>query len=154
MDTQRNFLKQERSMVCVKYSSRWELDKFNKSWLFQRLFCNALGYSLMLSIIYNFLEKHFRIRFSYWRCIYFRSNLCRILEKDTHLINMLTLRDRSCSPGEFFEKGVLQICNKFTGAHPCRSKVSIKLNWKFSWYLQNTFALGDCFWKKATWLIT
>ena len=27
----------------------------------------------------------------------------------------------------FFEKGVLKICSKFTGEHPCRSVISIKL---------------------------
>ena len=27
----------------------------------------------------------------------------------------------------FLEKGVLKICNKFTGEHPCRSAISIKL---------------------------
>ena len=32
----------------------------------------------------------------------------------------------------FLEKRVLQICRKFTGEHPCRSVISIKLKSKFS----------------------
>ena len=31
------------------------------------------------------------------------------------------------SPEVFLEKSVLKICNKFTGEHPCRSVISIKL---------------------------
>ena len=31
----------------------------------------------------------------------------------------------------FLQKGVLKICSKFTGEHPCRSAISIKLQSKF-----------------------
>ena len=31
----------------------------------------------------------------------------------------------------FLEKGVLKICSKFTGEHPCRSEISIKLQSNF-----------------------
>ena len=31
----------------------------------------------------------------------------------------------------FLGKGVLKICSKFTGEHPCRSMISIKLLWNF-----------------------
>ena len=34
---------------------------------------------------------------------------------------------RSSHPEVFLEKGVLKICIKFTGEHPCRSAISIKL---------------------------
>ena len=34
---------------------------------------------------------------------------------------------RSSRPEMFLGKGVLKICNKFTGEHPCRSVISIKL---------------------------
>ena len=33
----------------------------------------------------------------------------------------------SSRPEVFLRKGVLKICNKFTGEHPCRSVISIKL---------------------------
>ena len=37
-----------------------------------------------------------------------------------------------CSPPEvFLRKGVLEICSKFTGEHPCRSVISIKLQSNF-----------------------
>ena len=31
----------------------------------------------------------------------------------------------------FLGKGVLKICSKFTGEHPCQSVISIKLRWSF-----------------------
>ena len=34
---------------------------------------------------------------------------------------------RNSHPEVFLEKGVLKICSKFTGEHPCRSVISIKL---------------------------
>ena len=36
-------------------------------------------------------------------------------------------QDRSHRPEVFLGKGVLKICSKFTGEHPCRSAISIKL---------------------------
>ena len=38
---------------------------------------------------------------------------------------------RSSHPEVFLKKGVLKICNKFTGEHPCRSAISIKLQSNF-----------------------
>ena len=35
--------------------------------------------------------------------------------------------DRSSPPEVFLEKGVLKLYRKFTGEHPCRSVISIKL---------------------------
>ena len=37
------------------------------------------------------------------------------------------VRFRSSPPEVFLRKGVLKICSKFTGEHPCRSVISIKL---------------------------
>ena len=36
-------------------------------------------------------------------------------------------QSRSSHPEAFLGKGVLKICSKFTGEHPCRSAISIKL---------------------------
>ena len=38
---------------------------------------------------------------------------------------------RSSPPEVFLGKGVLKICSKFTGEHPCRSAISIKLQSNF-----------------------
>ena len=38
---------------------------------------------------------------------------------------------RSSSPEVFLRKGVLKVCGKFTGEHPCRSAISIKLQSNF-----------------------
>ena len=38
---------------------------------------------------------------------------------------------RSSHPEVFLGKGVLKICSKFTGEHPCRSLISIKLQSNF-----------------------
>ena len=39
--------------------------------------------------------------------------------------------NRSSRPELFLGKGVLKICSKFTGEHPCRSAISIKLQSSF-----------------------
>ena len=43
---------------------------------------------------------------------------------------------RSSCPEAFLGKGVLKLCIKFTGEHPCRSAVSIKFQRNF---IENTF---------------
>ena len=35
--------------------------------------------------------------------------------------------EESSHPQVFLRKGVLKICSKFTGEHPCRSVISVKL---------------------------
>ena len=40
-------------------------------------------------------------------------------------------RNRNSCPEVFIKKGVLKICSKFTGEHPCRSAISIKLQSNF-----------------------
>ena len=44
-----------------------------------------------------------------------------------HSICNLMLQYRSSHPKVLLEKGVLKICSKFTGEHPCRRAISIKL---------------------------
>ena len=39
----------------------------------------------------------------------------------------VTTISRSGRPGLFLRKGILKICSRFTGEHPCRSVISIKL---------------------------
>ena len=41
------------------------------------------------------------------------------------------LNYRSSHPEVFLRKGVLEICSKFTGEHPCRGGISITLNGNF-----------------------
>ena len=43
------------------------------------------------------------------------------------MLNLNKFVFRSSPPEVFLGKGVLKICRKFTGEHPCRSAVSIKL---------------------------
>ena len=38
-----------------------------------------------------------------------------------------SLMNRSSPPKMFLQKGVLKICSKFLGEHPCQSVISIKL---------------------------
>ena len=46
---------------------------------------------------------------------------------------------RSSFPEVFLGKGVLKICFKFTGKHPCRSVISIKLQSNF---IESDFGMG------------
>ena len=55
----------------------------------------------------------------------FRGNLC------TWRIELVTTRFRSSHPEVFFRKRVLKICSKFTGEHPCRNVIWIKLQSNF-----------------------
>ena len=48
---------------------------------------------------------------------------------------------RSSHPEVFLEKGVLKICSKFTGEHPCRNVISIKLESKAT-LLKSHFGMG------------
>ena len=43
------------------------------------------------------------------------------------IIYQIDVTYRSSHPEVFLGKGVLKICDKFTGEHPCRSAISIKL---------------------------
>ena len=58
-------LNKNLAKIHEKYPSPWKLHKFNESELLQRLFYKALGYPLILSIIYKLFEKPFGISFSY-----------------------------------------------------------------------------------------
>ena len=44
---------------------------------------------------------------------------------------LFNLTFRSSRPQIFLRKDVLKICSTFTGKHPCRSVISIKLFWNF-----------------------
>ena len=64
--------------------------------------------------------------------------------------------NRSRHPEVFLGKGVLKICSKFTGEHPCRSAIVKQLYWnrtsawvfccKFAAYFQNTFFRNSSGW--------
>ena len=69
------------------------------------------------------------------------------------LLDLSNTLYRSSHPEVFLGKGVLKTCSKFTGEHPCRSAISIKLfcnfieshfgrgvSCKFAAYFQNTFS--------------
>ena len=74
--------------------------------------------------------------------------------------------NRSSLPVVFLRKGVLKICSKFTGEHPCRSAISIKLQSNFiEITLQGGYSpvnllhifrilprtvLDGCFWSSST----
>ena len=76
-------------------------------------------------------------------------------------------RNRSSRPKVFLRKGILKLCSKCTGEHPCGRAISIKLLWnrtsawvfscKFAAYFQNSsgwLLLKEIVTKKqAFWLI-
>ena len=47
---------------------------------------------------------------------------------------------RSSHPEMFLRKVVLKICSKFTGEHPCRSAISVKLLCNFIYSFNRTSA--------------
>ena len=50
-------------------------------------------------------------------------------------------KSRISRPEVFLGKGVLKLCSKFTGEHPCRSATSIKLQSKVT-LLKSHFGVG------------
>ena len=52
---------------------------------------------------------------------------------------IMVIIDRSRHPEVFLGKGVLKICSKFTGEHPCRSAISIKSH---TTLLKSHFGMG------------
>ena len=52
--------------------------------------------------------------------------------KSKNINILIILIDKSSHPEVFLEKDVLKICSKFTGEHPCRSAISIKLQSNFT----------------------
>ena len=83
----------------------------------------------------SWIGLSFYVSFVYFVCIY-----------SSYLINIPT-KFKSSHPDVFLRKGVLRICSKFTGEHPCRS---VQLYWnhtaawvfscKFDAYFQNIFS--------------
>ena len=51
----------------------------------------------------------------------------------------------SSHPKVFLGKGVLKICSKFTGEHPCRGVISIKLHSIFKPHFIKTTLRHGCF---------
>ena len=52
-------------------------------------------------------------------------------ESFAYVLHEGSLNDRKSPSDVFFRKGVLKICSKFKGEHPCRSAISIKLKSNF-----------------------
>ena len=63
--------------------------------------------------------------------VHILSNITKSKGNQTMTFGQL-IEHRSSHPDEFLRKGVLKICNKFTGEHPCRSAISIKLQSNFT----------------------
>ena len=50
-----------------------------------------------------------------------------VYHRKNRFLNYSNSMARSSRPDVFLRKGVPKICSKFTGEHPCRSAISIKL---------------------------
>ena len=50
---------------------------------------------------------------------------------DNSTLSMILINSRSSPSEVFLAKGVLEICSKFTGQHPCQNMISIKLLYNF-----------------------
>ena len=67
----------------------------------------------------SFIERNF--------IFYFQFENLLLAAFDHHILSNV----RSSHPEVFLGKGVLKICSKFTGEHPCRSVISINLQSNF-----------------------
>ena len=55
---------------------------------------------------------------------------------------VIRIKFRSSHSEVFLGKGVLKICSKFTGEHPCQSATSIKLLCNFGMGAKSHFGMG------------
>ena len=105
--------------------------------LFQNIY--YLIYKSLLSI--NFLRRHTKnlnglngntYSFDLTKRLigYFRTNVGSKIQFNT-LRSFFKRVYRSSHPEVFLRKGVLKTCSKFTGEHPCRNAISIKLQSNF-----------------------
>ena len=60
------------------------------------------------------------------------SSIFQKLKCNLQLHASISYKTRSSHPEVFLGKGVLKICSKFTGEHPCRSVISVKLLCNFT----------------------
>ena len=61
----------------------------------------------------------------HWSCVLKANSIHNIL-KGTTLLKLAGNRYRSSHPEVFLEKGLLKICSKFTGEHPCRIELTFQ----------------------------
>ena len=88
----------------------------------------------------SFVDMMGKTRKEHDALYHWKNALKRKSEEKVKQLRLLKKRlDRSGQPEEFFGKGVLKICSKFTGKHPCWSKISIKLLCNF---LKLYFGMG------------
>ena len=131
-----------RYLAILKFSTV-SSSSLTNSWIVN----NVIFWKLLMQFLGNEVGKVFFIVKIWWLCRDFKSE-CSNFFKDfdsflrTALIDTcFTLKSqlfsnassfsfsiiRSSHPEVFLEKGVLKICSKFTGEHPCRSAISINL---------------------------
>ena len=129
------------------YLTRYSFAKFCKFCLFIVIFVNdvvlvflllALTYFAPFSSVsivdfeqvpvYWGISIAFVFVFNAFLCLY--SFFVQNTDGKTLYYDGNTIRDicRSSHPEVFLEKGVLKICSKFTGEHPCQNMISIKQN--------------------------
>ena len=98
---------------CRLYGPRWNHTEF---------WCG----NLLLQQCVLILLLCFSNIFSYWKQQNLFENLVELLAIFFLALSMTHFVFRSSRPEVFLRKGVLKICSKFTGGHPCRSAISIK----------------------------
>ena len=111
-------------MPCVY----WEVCFLGLNWLFKIfLYCNIIKIKVWQFRPHSEYKKNLDITF-------FMPQKMPVPQKKITKVSKLSIKIfRSIPPEVFLGKGVLKICSKFkfTGEHPCRSTISIKLQSNF-----------------------
>ena len=135
-----------RCLAILKFSTV-SSSSLTNSWIVN----NVIFWKLLMQFLGNEAGKVFFIVKTWWLCRDFKSE-CSNFFKDFDSFLRTALIDtgftyksqlfsnasslsfsiiRSSHPEVFLEKGVLKICSKFTGEHPCRSAISVNLQSNF-----------------------
>ena len=110
----------KRTAQKMKFSIKDFFGKYDQIRSFLRIWSHLLKKSLTGKLHFCPVTSHLRCLMGSWTHLWKLSKVSKALQTF-----------RSSHPEMFLEKGALKICSKFTGEHPCRSVISIKLLCKF-----------------------
>ena len=102
-----------------------------KKHFIEEVLSNFIWETFLYEHIFNCNSYKFSYKFAFIRLLYVHGKLKS--ESKIQLVSCLVMKNiyRSSYPEVFLRKGVLKICSKFTGEHPYRSAISIKLQSNF-----------------------
>ena len=124
--------------LMIEISSNSAFTKVNAHERFSFFTDKNLYYCGMWYLYYFQWCRHVSLKLIYLTVFYMKTNWMKISHVCIEWVFTLKF-SRSSHPEVFLGKIILKMCTKFTGEHPCRSVISIKLLLKFPVNLSHIF---------------